>query len=298
MSAPPEPAPRPDRIRQGDRDKAYRPLPLEERRAAFHEGMAAWERGDFFAAHEALEPAWMGTDDLAERALHQGLIKVAAAYVHAVRHNPAGIAKNLAGARRHLDGARAAGPAWGIDVPHLVADIDARLADPALAGHATSHPEDLVMNRPAGIPAVDPLYASLRQHDPVRPTVILDVREPDEFRDVRVPGSLFIPMSQLGARLDEVPRDRPVLVLCAAGSRSQQVTGHLLQNGWEDVGNIAGGITAWERMGLEVRKGPVDRGRGPAPGLSGRRAGAGTAPGNRNGRRDTGGRPFAAREAA
>jgi rhodanese-related sulfurtransferase len=121
------------------------------------------------------------------------------------------------------------------------------------------------MNRPAGIPAVDPLYASLRQHDPVRPAVILDVREPDEFREVRVPGSLFIPMSQIGTRLSEVPSDRPVLVLCAAGSRSQQVTGYLLQQGWEDVGNIAGGITAWERMGLDVRKGPVDDGEGVLP---------------------------------
>ena len=44
----------------------------------------------------------MGSDDLEERALHQGLIKVAAAYVHAVRHNPAGIARNLTGARLHL----------------------------------------------------------------------------------------------------------------------------------------------------------------------------------------------------
>ena len=131
---PAQPAPRSDRIRQGDRDKAYRPLTLDQRRAAFDEGVAAWERGDFFAAHEALEPAWMGTDDLAERALHQGLIKVAAAYVHAVRHNPAGIAKNLTGARRHLDAARGAGPAWGIDVPDLLAAIDARLAEPALAG--------------------------------------------------------------------------------------------------------------------------------------------------------------------
>ena len=133
MPAQPEPAPRPDRIRQGDRDKAYRPLTLDARREAFDEGMAAWERGDFFAAHEALEPAWMGTADLAERALHQGLIKIAAAYVHGVRGNPTGVAKNLAGARRHLDAARGAGPAWGIDVPDLVAAIDARLADPALA---------------------------------------------------------------------------------------------------------------------------------------------------------------------
>ncbi|HEY3335143.1 MAG TPA: rhodanese-like domain-containing protein [Candidatus Limnocylindrales bacterium] len=122
------------------------------------------------------------------------------------------------------------------------------------------------MNRPAGIPAVDPLYADLRRHDPVRPAVILDVREADEFRDVRIPGSLFVPMSQLPARLQDIPKDRPLLVLCAAGSRSQQVTGHLLQNGWEDVGNIAGGITAWERMGLEVRKGPVADGEGTLEG--------------------------------
>ena len=125
--------PRPGRIRQGDREKAYRPLDAAARRMAFDEGMAAWERGDFFAAHEALEPAWMGTDDLAERALHQGLIKVAAAYVHAVRHNPTGIAKNLAGARRHLELAEPAGAAWGIDVADLILAIDARLDDPNLA---------------------------------------------------------------------------------------------------------------------------------------------------------------------
>jgi hypothetical protein len=134
MSAkPPIPASRPDRIRQGDREKAYRPLPLDTRRAAFAEGLAAYDRGDFFAAHEALEPAWMGSDDLEERALHQGLIKVAAAYVHAVRRNPTGIARNHTGARPHLAQAGAAAGAWGVDVAALVADIDARLADPTLA---------------------------------------------------------------------------------------------------------------------------------------------------------------------
>lgn len=127
---------RPDRpatIRQGDRDKAWRPLPLAARRTAFDAGLAAWDRGDFFAAHEALEPAWMGTDDLAERALHQGLIKLAAAYVHAARGNPAGTAKNLAGAAHHLALAGPAAAAWGVDVAALRADVDARLADPSLA---------------------------------------------------------------------------------------------------------------------------------------------------------------------
>jgi rhodanese-related sulfurtransferase len=121
------------------------------------------------------------------------------------------------------------------------------------------------MNRPQGIPAADPLYADLRRRDPVRPAVLLDVRERDEFAAVRVDGSLFIPMSELGRRLGEVPRDRPVLVICASGNRSGTVTGQLRDAGWDDVANVAGGITAWERMGLPVRRGPVEPGEGSTP---------------------------------
>jgi len=136
--------PRPGIILQGGRAKAYRPLPEAERRRAYDEAIAAYERGDFFEAHELLEPAWMGTDDLAERALHQGLIKLAAAYVHGVRGNPLGVDKNLAGARGHL--ALAAGtPAerWSdLDLPALIAAIDElrvrMAADPA--GHAEDPP--------------------------------------------------------------------------------------------------------------------------------------------------------------
>ena len=51
-------------VLQGGRAKAYRPLPAAERREAFAAALAAYERGDFFLAHELLEPAWMGTDDL------------------------------------------------------------------------------------------------------------------------------------------------------------------------------------------------------------------------------------------
>jgi predicted metal-dependent hydrolase len=125
--------PRPGTIRQGDRDKALRPQTLDQRRHAFEAGVAAYGRGDFFEAHEELEPAWMGTDDLAERALHQGLIKVAAGYVHLVRGNPAGLARNLEGARRHLAMAGPAAGDWGVDVDALLAEVDARLADPARA---------------------------------------------------------------------------------------------------------------------------------------------------------------------
>jgi predicted metal-dependent hydrolase len=132
----------PDATRIVGRDgraKAYRPLPEAERGAAIEAGLAAYDRGDFFLAHEDLEPAWMGTADLGERAVLQGLIKLAAAYVHAVRGNPPGIQRNLVGARQRLaePGTEAAAVAIDhLDLTRLIADIDRRLADLA------SHPND------------------------------------------------------------------------------------------------------------------------------------------------------------
>ena len=113
---------------QGGRPKAYRPLPAAERETALAAALDAYERGDFFLAHELLEPAWMGTADNGEREFHQGLIKLAAAYVHAVRGNPAGVVKNLRGARDRLNAALAADASWaGLDLPALVAAIEVRL---------------------------------------------------------------------------------------------------------------------------------------------------------------------------
>lgn len=120
--------PRSGTVRQGDRDKVYRPLPEADRRDALETALVAYAEGRFFEAHELLEPAWMGTDDLAERALHQGLIKVAAAYVHAQRGNALGVRKNLEGARRHLAACGTAAAAYGVAVPALLEDVDARLA--------------------------------------------------------------------------------------------------------------------------------------------------------------------------
>jgi hypothetical protein len=138
------PAPRPGTVLQGGRAKAYRPLPEADRRRAFDAALAAYERGNFFEAHELLEPAWMGTDDLAERALHQGLIKLAAAYVHGVRRNPLGIAKNLTGAREHLARAVATdAERWsGLDLDALVGAIDERLS------RLAADPETVVLDPP------------------------------------------------------------------------------------------------------------------------------------------------------
>lgn len=134
-------------IGRDGRAKAYRPLPEADRAAALAAGIEAYEHGDFFEAHELLEPAWMGTDVSADRALLQGLIKLAAAYVHAVRGNPTGIGRNLEGARARLveaDEERSTPglPGTWLDVPSLVAAIDLRLADLA------AHPGDPTLGPP------------------------------------------------------------------------------------------------------------------------------------------------------
>jgi rhodanese-related sulfurtransferase len=63
-------------------------------------------------------------------------------------------------------------------------------------------------------------------------------------------------------RFEDLPRDRPLHVVCNSGSRSAAVTAWLLRDGWSDVHNVAGGMTAWPRAGLEVRRGPLVPGEG------------------------------------
>lgn len=106
------------------------------------------------------------------------------------------------------------------------------------------------------LPSVDVQEASARLASgaPDGP-LIVDVREPDEVRRVRVEGATHIPTSQFVQRAAELPKERALLILCATGSRSAAVTGYLLRSGWTDVANIDGGISAWERAGLPVSRG-------------------------------------------
>ncbi len=105
-------------------------MPAAARRDALEAGLEAYANGDYFLAHELLEPAWMGTRNLAERELIQGVIKLAAAFVHDARSNPAGVEKNLRGARERLVAGTAAGPRLHVDAKELARRVDARLASP------------------------------------------------------------------------------------------------------------------------------------------------------------------------
>jgi glyoxylase-like metal-dependent hydrolase (beta-lactamase superfamily II)/rhodanese-related sulfurtransferase len=75
--------------------------------------------------------------------------------------------------------------------------------------------------------------------------VVVDVREPDEYVTGHVPGAVNVPQAELASRLDELPRDRRLLVICQLGMRSLRAAQFLRQAGFAQVATVIGGTAAW-----------------------------------------------------
>lgn len=75
--------------------------------------------------------------------------------------------------------------------------------------------------------------------------VIIDVRTPEEYKDGHIPGVALIPIDQLPSRINEVPKDKKVLIICRSGNRSAKGTSLLRKNGFDNVYNVTGGMLAW-----------------------------------------------------
>jgi hydroxyacylglutathione hydrolase len=88
-----------------------------------------------------------------------------------------------------------------------------------------------------------------------QPPLAIDVRSPHERGQKYIPGSLGIPLNHLTENLEKLPKDRPLLVYCAGGYRSSIAASLLQGNGFDRVGEIAGGIVAWEAANLPVKSG-------------------------------------------
>jgi hydroxyacylglutathione hydrolase len=99
----------------------------------------------------------------------------------------------------------------------------------------------------ATLPTVDTdgVRAQLRNER----ALVLDVRKPDEWEEGSVPDSLQIFVGHLESRMDEVPRDRPLVVMCSVGHRASVAVSLLKRAGFERVSNYLGGFTAWQRSG-------------------------------------------------
>ena len=85
--------------------------------------------------------------------------------------------------------------------------------------------------------------------------LLVDVREPDEWRAGHVAGATHIPLGTVASRASALPKDREILVICRTGNRSAMAQDRLAQAGFTNVTNIEGGITAWMEQGYPVATG-------------------------------------------
>jgi rhodanese-related sulfurtransferase len=84
--------------------------------------------------------------------------------------------------------------------------------------------------------------------------LLIDVREQWEYDEGHIPGITLIPMNSVPSRLSEIPTDKTVVFACRSGNRSGQVFNYLKEQGYTNIHNLQGGITAWQSAGLPVEK--------------------------------------------
>ncbi|GBD16171.1 Thiosulfate sulfurtransferase GlpE [bacterium HR26] len=99
------------------------------------------------------------------------------------------------------------------------------------------------------VPEVMPEEALRRQQ---AGALIVDVREPHEWRAGHIPGAVHIPLDQLATRLGELDAEREIILVCRSGNRSAHAAALLQQAGCRRVYNLSGGLIAWTRHRLPI----------------------------------------------
>lgn len=98
----------------------------------------------------------------------------------------------------------------------------------------------------AAAPEIDSAALAARLKDEKNAPFLLDVREPEETAQGMIKGAVNIPLGALSSRLIEVPKDKPVVVICRSGHRSQRGAEVLLNNGYTKVESLKGGMMGWD----------------------------------------------------
>jgi rhodanese-related sulfurtransferase len=83
--------------------------------------------------------------------------------------------------------------------------------------------------------------------------IIVDVRQPSETKSGVVPGAVLIPLTEFDQRMSELPRGKPILTICQSSHRSPFAARKLSGAGY-DVCNVSGGMNAWRKAGLPVKR--------------------------------------------
>jgi hydroxyacylglutathione hydrolase len=90
--------------------------------------------------------------------------------------------------------------------------------------------------------------------------LLLDVREPEEYEHAHIVGAVNLPQAELASRLEEIPRNRPLLLVCQVGSRSRRAAQFLRQMGFTRIATLRGGTEAWQGAGKPIERGEGDGG--------------------------------------
>jgi rhodanese-related sulfurtransferase len=98
-----------------------------------------------------------------------------------------------------------------------------------------------------------PTYNQQREHDAFN-HMLVDVRETEEFLMGHIPGAVHIPLGELEMRIAEVPRDKPVVVVCAHGIRSVFAAQLLVEAGHDQIYNLMGGTAEWAMRRLPLER--------------------------------------------
>ncbi len=105
----------------------------------------------------------------------------------------------------------------------------------------------------APVPTLTALQLQEKLKGAKRPFV-LDVRQPEEFREMHISGARLIPLAELKSSLKDLPKEREIVCVCASGSRSSSAARTLSAAGYQVI-NMQGGMSAWSRAKLPVKKG-------------------------------------------
>lgn len=86
-------------------------------------------------------------------------------------------------------------------------------------------------------------------------TVLIDVREVEEFEEVRLPNTVNIPLNDIQERISEIPQDKEVVLVCRSGGRSHMAGEFLEANGYDTIYNLLEGTLGWVRRDLPTNEG-------------------------------------------
>lgn len=90
--------------------------------------------------------------------------------------------------------------------------------------------------------------------DENKPLHLIDIRTEAELRGGVLPQASHLPMHLIPLKMNDFPRDKEIILYCRSGARSYHACRFLMQQGFDNVINLRGGILDWARQGLKIEK--------------------------------------------